>query len=134
PVAPARTLYFVLSTCLNKAARLQPSRSCLMTRFLSKLVFTSLLAIAVLLTAADWPQWRGPNRDGVSKETGLLKQWPADGPKLLWQVKDLGDGYSTPSVVGNRLYVLGSKGMDDESVYALDVSDGRTVWTTRLGN
>ncbi|HKG78903.1 MAG TPA: hypothetical protein VKA78_05775, partial [Pyrinomonadaceae bacterium] len=45
---------------------------------------------------SDWPQWRGPDRTGVSSETGLLKQWPAGGPKLLWQVNDIGDGYSTP--------------------------------------
>jgi len=56
-----------------------------------------LLALFVGLTpafvsfAADWPQWRGPSRDGVSKESGLLKEWPEGGPKLLWQVKDLGD-------------------------------------------
>ena len=48
--------------------------------------------------AADWPQWRGPERTGISGETGLLQQWPADGPKLLWRVDDIGDGYSTPSV------------------------------------
>ncbi|HMC11896.1 MAG TPA: PQQ-binding-like beta-propeller repeat protein, partial [Pirellulaceae bacterium] len=105
-----------------------------MNRFLSKLVFTSLLAIAVLLTAADWPQWRGPNRDGVSKETGLLKQWPADGPKLLWQIKDLGDGYSTPAVVGNRLYVMSSTGAENEMVKALAIADGKEVWSARIGN
>jgi outer membrane protein assembly factor BamB len=49
---------------------------------------------------SDWPQWRGPNREGVSQEKGMLKQWPAGGPKLAWQVNDVGDGYSTPSVVG----------------------------------
>jgi outer membrane protein assembly factor BamB len=99
------------------------------------LAVTGFLAFfALVITAADWPQWRGPNRDGVSKEIGLLLKWPEGGPKLLWQVKDLGDGYSTPSVVGDRLYVLGSKGMEDESVYALDVSGGKTLWTTRLGN
>ena len=53
------------------------------------------------VSAADWPQWRGPDRNGTSKESGLLKQWPAGGPKLLWQVNDIGDGYSTPAVVGN---------------------------------
>src|SRR5689334_20451183 len=52
--------------------------------------------------AADWPQWRGPNRDGISKETGLVKEWPKEGPKLLWQATDLGDGYSTPAIVGGR--------------------------------
>ena len=75
-----------------------------------------LLLVTVPSFADDWPQWRGPNRDGISKETGLLKQWPETGPKLLWESKDVGDGYSTPAVVGDRLYVMGSKGMDDEFV------------------
>jgi outer membrane protein assembly factor BamB len=100
-------------------------------RFLAS---AAVLAVSSIAIAADWPQWRGPNRDGISKETGLLKEWPEGGPKPLWQVKDVGEGYSTPSVVGDRLYLLGSEGMDDESVRALNVSDGKTVWTTRLGN
>jgi outer membrane protein assembly factor BamB len=83
--------------------------------------------------AADWPQWRGPHRDGVSEETGLLGEWPEEGPKLLWRVADIGAGYSTPAVVGKRLYLLGNEGTDDEFVQALDVSDGRPVWSTRLG-
>ncbi len=84
--------------------------------------------------AADWPQWRGPNRDGISKETGLLKEWPKAGPKLLWQVNDVGYAYSTPAVVGDRLYLMSNKGMDDEYVQARAVEDGKPVWTTRVGN
>jgi len=83
--------------------------------------------------AADWPQWRGPVRDGISKETGLLKEWPKEGPKLLWQLTDIGDGYSTPAVVGNRIYLLSNRGMDEEFVQALSAQDGKVVWTTRLG-
>jgi outer membrane protein assembly factor BamB len=89
--------------------------------------------IALFLTAADWPQWRGPQRDGISQETGLLKEWPAEGPKLLWQRKDLGEGYSTPSVVGQRLYVLSNKGMENELVQCLETNGGREVWSTRIG-
>src|SRR4051794_8407517 len=55
----------------------------------------------------DWPGWRGADRTGVSPETGLLKTWPKDGPKLLWKATGLGDGYSTPSVAGDRIFVLG---------------------------
>jgi hypothetical protein len=55
--------------------------------------------------AVDWPQWRGPERTGISSETGLLADWPTGGPKLIWQVKNIDDGYSTPSVVGDRLPV-----------------------------
>ena len=54
---------------------------------------------------ADWPQWRGPNRDGICSETGLLKSWPADGPKLLWEITGLGPGWSHPVIVDGRLYV-----------------------------
>lgn len=83
--------------------------------------------------AADWPQWRGPGRDGKSQEKGLLKQWPEQGPKLLWQVKDAGGGYSTPSVVGERLYLMGNTGLDNEFVQARSVADGKVVWTTPVG-
>ena len=52
-----------------------------------------LLGMCSLASAADWPQWRGPERNGVSKESGLLQEWPAGGPKLLWQVKDIGERF-----------------------------------------
>ena len=98
----------------------------------------AMIALTMLLCShrtrgADWPQWRGPQRDGISQETGLLQEWPADGPKLLWQVKDIGDGYSTPAVVGERLYLLSNKGMDDEFVEARNVADGNPIWSTRIG-
>jgi outer membrane protein assembly factor BamB len=89
--------------------------------------------LTIPLLAADWPQWRGPGRDGVSAETGLLKQWPKDGPKLLWRVNGIGEGYATPAVAGARIYLLANRGLDDEFVLALSVSDGRPVWTTRIG-
>jgi outer membrane protein assembly factor BamB len=83
--------------------------------------------------AADWPQWRGPQRNGISKETGLLKEWPKEGPKLLWHVKEIGSGYSTPAVVGGRIYLLSNQGNDHEFVQALDVKNGKQLWSTRLG-
>lgn len=82
----------------------------------------------------DWPQWRGPERNGTSAESGLLKQWPAGGPKLLWQVNDIGDGYSTPVVVGNRIYLMSNRDMENEFVAALSTQDGKVIWTTRVGN
>lgn len=85
-------------------------------------------------STSDWPQWRGPDRNGTSRETGLLKQWPAEGPKLLWQVNDIGDGYSTPAIVGNRIYLMSNRGLDNEFVQALSTQDGKPVWTTRVGN
>ncbi|HEV3003675.1 MAG TPA: PQQ-binding-like beta-propeller repeat protein [Pirellulales bacterium] len=83
--------------------------------------------------AADWPQWRGPERSGLSRETGLLRKWPEAGPKLLWQVNDVGNGYSTPAVVGDRIYLLGNEGLENEFVEALAVSDGKKVWSTPIG-
>jgi outer membrane protein assembly factor BamB len=86
------------------------------------------------VAGADWPQWRGPDRSGVSKESGLLKQWPEGGPKLLWQVNDLGDGYATPIVVGDRIYMLSNTGMENEFVQAISAGDGKVIWTARIGN
>jgi outer membrane protein assembly factor BamB len=86
-----------------------------------------------LASADDWPQWRGPQRDGISKETGLLQEWKPEGPALLWHVKDVGEGYSTPAVVGKRLYLLASKGTNDEFVVARDVATGDVVWSQRIG-
>jgi outer membrane protein assembly factor BamB len=83
---------------------------------------------------SDWPQWRGPERNGISRESGLLKQWPKEGPKLLWQVNDIGDGFSTPSVVGNRIYLMSNRGMENEFVQALSTEAGKPIWTTRVGN
>ena len=97
------------------------------------LFLLTFLLPAEALRADDWAQWRGQHRDGISPETGLLKEWPKQGPKLLWEVKELGSGYSTPAVVGQRIYVLGNDGLENEFVQALAVSDGKRVWSARLG-
>jgi len=96
--------------------------------------FSSTRSTNVYTSPSDWPQWRGPDRNGISKESGLLKQWPAGGPKLLWQVNDIGDGYSTPAVVGTRIYLMSNRGMENEFVQALSTENGKTIWTTRVGN
>jgi outer membrane protein assembly factor BamB len=88
---------------------------------------------AAVAIAADWPQWRGPQRDGISKETGLLKQWPENGPPELWRVADVGDGYSTPAIVGDTLYLMGNEGTDNEFVQARSVKDGSQIWSVRVG-
>src|SRR5882672_2331899 len=85
-------------------------------------------------STSDWPQWRGPERNGISHESGLLKQWPKEGPKLLWQVNDIGDGFSTPAVVGTRIYLMSNRGLENEFVQALSTQDGNPIWTTRVGN
>ena len=83
--------------------------------------------------AADWPQWRGPERNGISPETGLLKQWPEGGPQLLWQVKGLGDGYGAPSVADGTIYLVVNEGLEKESVIALNEADGSRRWSTPIG-
>jgi outer membrane protein assembly factor BamB len=100
------------------------------------------LPLAVLLVASwsmsvrgepgDWPQWRGPNRDAVSTETGLLKRWPSGGPRLLWTATGLGVGYSTVSLQKDRLFTLGEEG-DSNFVIALAREDGKLLWKTPLG-
>jgi outer membrane protein assembly factor BamB len=93
---------------------------------------TFILAFAFTAIAADWPQWRGPDRNGVSKETGLLKHWPEGGPKLRWKTDDIGAGYSTPIVVAGRVYVQSTRG-DKEVCLALDEQTGKPVWSVEIG-
>jgi outer membrane protein assembly factor BamB len=83
--------------------------------------------------AADWPQWQGPDRNAISKETGLFKEWPKDGPPLAWKVKDLGGGYSAPSVAAGRVFGMSNRG-NDEVVWALDEKNGKELWSTRQGD
>ena len=80
----------------------------------------------------DWPQWRGPKRDGISPEKGLLQQWPQNGPKLEWKATGLGEGYSSLTVIGNFIFTTGDKGAD-AFVVALNRADGKPVWTAKLG-
>src|SRR5207244_6887158 len=93
-----------------------------------------LISTALPVSAADWPQWRGPQRNGVSRETGLLKGWPKEGPKLRWKVASIGSGYSTPAVVGDKLYLLANEGLENEFVAALATQDGARLWAAHLGN
>jgi outer membrane protein assembly factor BamB len=79
----------------------------------------------------DWPQWRGPRRDGISDEKGLLHSWPDGGPKLLWKIDGLGKGWSSPIIVGKRIYITGDVG-DDLVIFALDRS-GSPQWKAKNG-
>ncbi len=104
---------------------------------------TRVLLLAILLlalaqqalaqSAASWPQWRGANRDGISKETGLLKQWPAEGPPLVWKTTGAGGGYSSFSVANGKLYTMGLRG-EREYVIAFDVATGKEAWSTAHGS
>jgi outer membrane protein assembly factor BamB len=98
----------------------------------SLLVFLVLLIAQPPAIAGDWPQYGGPNRDGIADEKGLLPAWPLDGPPLLWKRTDLGAGYSPLSVVGTRAYTLAYRDQD-EFVVALDRGNGKEIWSTSLG-
>jgi len=98
-----------------------------------------LLSFALVLTSAaafagdfDWPQWQGLTRDAISKEQGLLKEWPQGGPPLAWKIKGLGGGYSAPSIAGGRIFGMSNHG-SDEVVWALAEKDGKELWNTRVG-
>jgi outer membrane protein assembly factor BamB len=83
--------------------------------------------------AEDWPGFRGPNRDGFCRETGLLKEWPKDGPPLAWKTTGLGEGFSTVAVVGNVIYTQGHKD-DKQWVLALDAGkEGKLIWRADFG-
>jgi outer membrane protein assembly factor BamB len=96
------------------------------------LVLPGATAFAGAPSSFDWPQWQGPDRNAVSKERGLLKQWPKDGPPLAWEVKGLGGGYSAPSVAAGRVFGMSDRG-NDEVVWALSEKDGKRLWVRRLG-
>jgi outer membrane protein assembly factor BamB len=93
-------------------------------------VFGVLILFAVsLVWADDWPQWRGPNRDGISKETGLMKTWPATGPKVIWRAT-LGSGYSSISISQGRVFTMASIGTN-EFAFAFDEATGKELWRFR---
>jgi outer membrane protein assembly factor BamB len=95
----------------------------------------SILSWAILSSAAsadDWPQWQGPDRNAISKEHGLLKEWPKDGPPLAWKIKGLGGGYSAPSIAAGGIFGMSNRG-DDEVIWALSEKDGQALWTRPLG-
>jgi outer membrane protein assembly factor BamB len=103
--------------------------------------YVPFLGIAFALGAAisaqtpsttDWPQWRGPDRTGISRETGLLKQWPSGGPARLWRVTNLGGGYGSVSTKGDRIFVQMSVGRQSV-VASLNQSNGQIVWSKPLG-
>jgi outer membrane protein assembly factor BamB len=95
----------------------------------SSLVVLSLPAACV---AGDWAQWRGPNRDGISPETGLLKSWPVGGPPRVWLFKNCGVGYGGPAIAGERLFILGTRD-DSEVLFALNAKTGEELWMAPVG-
>ena len=94
--------------------------------------FVLSLALTPAGRADDWPQFRGPRRDDVSAEKGLLKTWPEQGPPLVWRATGLGGGYSSVSVAGDRIYTLGNKG-NITYLVALTRDGGKVLWTAEVG-
>lgn len=95
-------------------------------------IATVCLTVTTLSHAGDWPQWRGPARNDLSTETGLLKSWPASGPKQKWIFKEAGLGYSGFSISRGRLFTMGARG-DKEFLICLGAKDGRELWATPIG-
>jgi outer membrane protein assembly factor BamB len=100
---------------------------------LRALFLVAVCATAVSIAFADdWPSFRGPRRDGVSKETGLLKQWPKEGPKLVWTFDNAGLGHSSFAVVKGILYTNGTRD-GNEITLALDAATGKEIWNAKIG-
>jgi outer membrane protein assembly factor BamB len=98
---------------------------------LSSVAAATVLSVTVI-QAADWPQWQGADRTRISKETGLMKEWPSSGPPLLWTATGLGNGYGSMAVAGERVFVQGTRG-GNSVVVALNRADGKEVWSKALG-
>ena len=105
-----------------------------MTRLILSLLFLSFVAIACQQKShtIEKSDWRGPNRDGFYPDQNLLKEWPEQGPELLWSYEDLGKGYTTVAVTEDMIYTTGT--FDSTSfLIALD-HDGKLVWKKEYGN
>jgi outer membrane protein assembly factor BamB len=112
-----------------------------------KLLFAALAASLLPLLAlrgadvkhSEWPQWRGPERTAICPETGLLKEWPKDGPKLLWDSKkvnggqSVGTGFSSMSITQGKIFTMGDRKSDGGYVFCLDAGTGKELWKTKVG-
>lgn len=116
-----------------------------MLRTIKEYLFVAIFAFGLCLIgsqyysiaeAADWPQWRGANRDGIGTETSLLRSWPEGGPKLLWEITGLGKGYSSLAIVDGKLYTMGDVRLESEKVQcvlAYDLSTRKRLWAAEVG-
>jgi len=99
--------------------------------------FLSLLALPLLGAGpapdSDWSQWKGPKRDGLSPDTGLLKEWPAGGPPLTWKATGIGTGFSSVSIHDGKIYTMGEAN-NAFNLIALNAADGKILWTTKISD
>ncbi len=100
--------------------------------FSSVIACTILFQTTSLAAEGPWPQWRGPERNDLSSETGLLQTWPEGEPKQLWMSHDCGLGYSGPAIVGDRLFILGSR-EGTEMLLCFNATSGEEIWAAELG-
>ncbi len=113
---------------------MKKSRFSTLTANVMLLFVSAILSVEVAAqTTNDWPQWRGPNRDGISKEKGLMTEWPKEGPPLAWKAKGAGTGYSSMAIAGGRLFTMGLRG-EREFVMAFDTATGKELWATPNGD
>jgi outer membrane protein assembly factor BamB len=104
----------------------------MMKSIIQKISLTILLCSTCLTVIySQLYEWRGPGRTGIYNETGLLKKWPKEGPSLLWEAVDMGDGYSSPTVTGDAVYATGRK--DSSDVLTALTPDGKIKWKTTYG-
>ena len=95
-------------------------------------MLTGLLESRASSPERDWPQWQGHDRNAISQETGLLQEWPTEGPPLAWRIDNLGGGDSAPAIAEGRLFGMSAKD-GQEVVWALSEANGETIWMTPLG-
>ena len=100
-------------------------------RALTAALLGGLCLTVVSINAADWPGFLGPNRDGHSPDKGLLKQWPKDGPPLLWKVNNIGPGWSSMAVANGCVYTTGNSGRN-QMLICLDLK-GKEKWRVEQG-
>ena len=117
---------------LSPLVRVIKDISPMLMRFWCCLVGVTLFS-APLAFAGDWPNWRGPEHSDVSTETGLLKEWPKDGPTRVWLNEDVGLGYSGVSTSAGKLFTMGARG-DDEYLICLNADSGSELWAVKLGS
>lgn len=90
------------------------------------------LSVVAIQAANDWPQFHGPDRTAISKETGLLKEWPRSGPALVWTATGLGNGYGSMAVAGDKVFVQGARGRSS-AIIVYNRADGKEIWSKALG-
>jgi len=100
--------------------------------FFATLIVVGAISLSGQSASFDWPQWRGPERNGLSKETGLLSQWPRSGPTVVWSASMLGAGYGSLAVQGDRVWVQGMRNRQSV-VTSLNRADGKVLWVRPIG-